>query len=115
MLVDENNPGFKEISKDMADNNMPMPLYLCDKKLCNNCSYPQCKFTTNIFNKKQVNCKYLEEDLIDSLSDLSDEIMNLDDVDENLRDGIAEAMLNARNALIYYIHFHDKWVKEVEE
>ena len=115
MLVDENNPDFKKVSKDMANHNMPMPLYLCDKKLCNNCSYPQCKFTTNIFNKKNVEDKYFDNDMIDWLANLSDEIMNLNDIDENLRDEIAEAMLTARNTLIYYIYFHDKKRGEAEE
>ena len=107
-MADENNPGFKEVSKDMAKKGIPIPLYLCNKKQCDNCSYPQCKFTTNIFNKKQVDCKYIEEDIINSLANLSEEVMDLDNIDEDLRDGVAEAMLTARNTLIYYVYFYDK-------
>lgn len=107
-MADENNPGFKEVSKVMADRNMPTPLYLCDRMQCPTCSYPQCKLTTNIFRKKQVNCKHFEEDIINSLANLSEEVMDLDNIDEDLRDEIAEAMLTARNTLIYYVYFHDK-------
>lgn len=108
MLVDENNSDFKKVSKDMAEHNMPTSLYLCDKMQCPTCSYPQCKLTTNIFHKKNVEDKYYYTDMIDWLANLSDEIMNLNDIDENLRDEIAEAMLTARNTLIYYVYFYDK-------
>lgn len=107
-MADENNPGFKEVSKDMADRGIPVPLYLCNKEQCDNCSYPQCKLTTNIFNKKQVDSKYLEEDVINSLANLSEEIIDLDNIDEDFRDAVAETMLNARNTLIYYVYFYDK-------
>lgn len=85
----------------------PKPLYLCDRKKCDHCSYPQCKFTSDVIHKFNIKSKYYEvKDIVDVLSNIADDILN---VDNDLRpEEIAQTLLDARNALIYWRYFNGR-------
>jgi hypothetical protein len=83
----------------------PLVLYICDKKRCENCSYPDCKFTTKINHRLKIENSYDGEDLYERLYDAADQL--LDGVYN--KDSLAELLMDARNALIHY-HNEEKIV-----
>lgn len=82
------------------------PLYLCDRKKCEHCSYPQCKFTSDVIHKFNIKGKYYDEDIIDVLSNVADDVLNADN--ELCHEEIAQTLLDARNALIYWCYYHGR-------
>lgn len=84
----------------------PKPLYLCDRKKCDNCSYPQCKFTSDVIHKFNIKSKYEDEDLIDVLSNIADDVLNVDN--DLYPEEIAQTLLDARNALIYWCYYNKR-------
>ena len=47
----------------------PEPLYLCDRKKCEHCSYPECRYTTDIKHKlKESGDCISREDAIDAVN-----------------------------------------------
>lgn len=89
----------------------PLVLYICDKKKCENCSYPQCKFATNIKHKLNIENCYDGETLYERLYNAADQL--LDGVYD--KDSLAELLMDARNALIYYQFFANGAEKDQEE
>lgn len=50
-------------------------IYLCDRKQCKQCSYPNCKHTTDIKHAKNFNIEYLTENYFEKENeDLTNEI-----------------------------------------
>ena len=81
----------------------PRPLYICDKKKCENCSYPTCKFTTDIEHQLKTENYYDGDTLYERLYDAADKLLDVYD-----KDSLAELLMDARNALIYYQFFANK-------
>lgn len=82
----------------------PLDLYICDKKKCENCSYPDCKFTTDILHQLKIENSYDGETLEQQLCSAADQL--LDGVYD--KDSLAELLMDARNTLIYYQFFENR-------
>lgn len=76
----------------------PKVIYICDKKKCEDCSYPTCKFTTDIEHQLKQDLSYYGGNLYELLYDAAEDLLN-----GTINTGaLAELLLDARNALIYY-------------
>ena len=74
----------------------PKAIYICDKKKCEDCSYPICKFTTDIEHQLKIENSYVGSNLDDRLYNAAEDALNGIIHTELL----AELLLDARNALI---------------
>ena len=84
--------------------NKPKPLYLCDRKKCDHCSYPQCKFTSDATHQLKIEDKYTYETLIDRLSLVAEGV-----IDKDISpDEVADTLMAARNALIYWCYYNKR-------
>lgn len=75
---------------------MVRAIYICDKKKCEDCSYPICKFTTDIEHQLKIEDSYVGSNLDDRLYYAAEDALNGIIHTELL----AELLLDARNALI---------------
>lgn len=84
----------------------PLPLYVCNRKKCKNCSYPECRLTTDSAYEEKVK-EFPGENLIDVLESATDAVLDFKASSEE----VSHVLLAARNALIYYQYYQSQEVK----